>query len=331
MRYSRVLSALALLICVSAPAPPKGRDVGDAILADYAAALRKMEGFYSHIHAVGTLVKTFHKPGGDTRQTVEIEFWRDGVNQLSREVSDPGTGAAREWIEGSNAEYRFSIVRESPDRPFTIEQFVPASASGAGSVAEYPAPWKPDATFATGFPAAAYSAFDMAMSRIVSSPSFRLRRATRDEDGDVVRMDFDFKPDQDYPIVRASVLLQPSTGWGVRSYEGGFGASGQVKRSGTVEYGPPADGVPIPRRAVREHPSYKYEFAIQFVNPIEPGSAPPSRFRLSGYGLPEVGGEPAEGGWGRPAYWFLALGAALLAAAGAAIYLQSRRRQPSAR
>jgi hypothetical protein len=320
--------ALALVLITGRPTLTRSEDWPNegAILADYVEALRKMETFYAHIYARGSLTKIFHKPEGEIRQDVEIEFWCDGVNHLTREVSKDADETLRERLQGSNRDYRFVIVRDTLDRSFVIDDFIPASTSVSESVAEYPAPWKPDTTFATGFPAAAYSVFDMAMSRIIASPSFKLRRAVREGNDNLVRFEFSFRPDRDYPVVQASVLLQPSLGWAVRSYEGGFGTDGKVKRSGTVDYGHSIGGIPIPKLVTRDHPSYHYEFVFESLESTRPGAELASRFRLSGYGLPEVGEAAVEEGWGRWPSWLIATGVALLLVAAGMAYVHHRSR-----
>jgi hypothetical protein len=282
----------------------------EKIITQYIAAIRDMEKFYSHIHATGNLVKIFHKPAGDLRDEVKFEFWSTGVNHLSTEINTTKSGELREWVEGSNSQYRFTIVRSNVGQPFTIQEFVPASSVASSPTAKYAASWNPDASYATGYPAAAYSAFDVPMSRIIESPSFKIRQVAQEKIGgdELIRIDFDFKPDRDYSLVKASVLVQPNLGWAVRSYEGGFGENGKIKRSGTVDYQTTPDGAYLPKKIVRDHPSYHYEFIFDDFIRIPPESKSAKTFRLSNFGLPEVGDEPVEGSWGNLLNWIIVLG-----------------------
>jgi hypothetical protein len=183
------------------------------------------------------------------------------------------------------------------------------------------------------------------MSRILSYPSFTIRKITRTsgQRGDHLLIDFEWDARDNEHYLEGKALAEksgkkvlntkrmwietsPDEGWAIQ-------ASGRTARDGShppiyprqdIEYGATRDGVPIPLRVRYSDPLVPRTTVFE-VEKLEFGPISASEFTLSAYGLPEL--EPRARRENRLAYYLLLGGVVALCVAIALRYGVNRSKK----
>ncbi|CAN5767146.1 hypothetical protein BH23PLA1_BH23PLA1_22880 [soil metagenome] len=278
----------------------------DHILEKYLQAIQSMETSYAQVQGVGTQFwKSLDETSRRRPTTHQIEFARDGdgrkvVETLVRVGTDSPSDVRKDIrVSVSNADYVF-VLNQEEGGPYVIINVGPISEEDTMAAPR---------GFFDKYVMAPYSAFAQPISAILTEPSFefRLREVStvEIEGRDLVRIDFEFRLAEDFPVVPASLLVDPAAQWALHSYEGWFGSQQDRIRAGTVEYGPPIEGVPVPRRVTYQHSDHSEVFEIE---QIALGRSTPARtFTLTAFGLPEVMDPPRASRGFSGAYWLFGL------------------------
>lgn len=288
------------------------------VRSEYREALTRLESLYPQAQA--TIRFEERKPDKLNQKSTRSTISLLSVGHYSREIITEVDDAQRsEIVYVTNPNHSFRLTREAQGQPYVIQAM---EDDGERSADQYGRQH-----FSTVI-GAAYSAFGRPMSRIMSLPTFRMIDASVESDGsrDLLKIDFEFRPGEGFPIVPAWILVDPAQGWAMQRYEGLFGSKRDRPRTGAVEYGPPVGGRPVAKRFTYNSASgndiYEVE-RISFDVRLDERD-----FTLSEFGLPEVG-EPPVAERSVPMNMML-VGLGLLAVV-AAIVLRYLARRSSAR
>ncbi len=153
------------------------------------------------------------------------------------------------------------------------------------------------------------------MSRIMSFPSFSIRRVTRTQGrrGDNLLIEFEFDPfdNKEYFESRPDLRIKagqrnttkaarksrlwieasPNEGWAIQGRGRDRLRGSKDPAHQVIAYGEARGGVPLPRRVSNYYPGVGRTRVFE-IEKIEFGPIPESAFTLSAYGLPELGASP---------------------------------------
>lgn len=306
-RIGILASAVVVLLCAACSARGEEDEALRArVLAEYPAALARLEAAFARVHGSGTRVEVRLDAADDDGQGVttsdSFAVDRDHKKLVRVREEDDSRKTDFERVSCANPNYSFILTRSSRPDPRIV-----TSLGGAGDVPEE------ITDFAQRYLAAPYSVFQWEpISKVFADPTFALESVRDVSDGgrNLLRIEFTYRPDQEYPAIPAWILVSPDEGWVLRQFEGGFGRNSDILRAGVVEYEVnPKGDIPIPRRVTFTHPTYRYSFDFER---FAFGPTPEREFTLNDFGLPEVGTTAPRDGW-PTAYWLFGLAAVAFA------------------
>lgn len=303
-----VLTTIAIIALSDARCPAQDGQVQPVsvlrsqVLTEYPPALARLEARYSRIRgAAQRLVHSTDSKGNVRTTASRITIVRDGNNYLGTEKTDVEAGE-EERVRSTNSRYSFLLRFDPPTQTYVID-----NVEGDGNEV---APRFGSYCFDGSFPAA-YYAFGRPISELMALPSYKLKSVSevQEEGRRLIKIAFDFRPANDYPIIPAWILVDPAEGWILRRYEGLFGPRQNLPRRGEVAYTRTSGGELLAKTV--KHTKNLEDDTFEIVDLTFGESVPERDFTLTAFGLPEVNEPAASRGGITWNYLFLGIGLVL--------------------
>lgn len=307
---------LIVFLAIANPYSSQADDVPlepERFLEEYVEALRILEERFARINGTCKLKEPVEHRG-EIESIVEVRFavdhGREKVEMTSRVDTTPNAAVMqRVYCFGESS--GFQLIREPGSTTFAVRSI---GLEAQGIYTE---------RFGR-YLAAPYCLYGSKLSRIITSPTFRLSGLERvTVDGrNLVRFAFE-SGDTPQPN-KTWLLLDPALGWCIRAGELSFGFTNYRNVVGfEVEYETETDGTPRPRLVRFRDPPNKIS-VCEFTD-VSWKPTSPSEFKMTHYDLPDLEATASRSsGMTRP---LLGIGTAGLALGGLAWWLGKRRRR----
>ncbi len=294
MKSRRNFAVVALLVLSS---QCRGDEAQKArFQKEYPAAAERLRERFSRVKGSCQLWHTTAKKA-KSKRPAEAEFafdqGREKVEIRSYSVPDPKRPAPAPDPKPSPADdphYTFVYSLSTPDKtllhlikaPGAKEYKVQGRSLDPYSLSEY-------VDLFARFPRASTDLIGTPISQWMTNPGFRLIDASGIVKGGRKLIKVDFESGTAAPKFNASLVFDPNEGWIIRSGEYGVGALDEDRTTFDVTYGPPRDGVLLPRLV--SFRDTQFTFFCEFLDwQFEP--TPAEEFQMSHFGhrdLPATG------------------------------------------
>lgn len=287
MLHSVIAPLLAGMLSVCAH--PSNTAAEHRLPAEFEHALRRTETYFAEVTAHGTLHHRKIRPHSPPENSVsEYLFQRSGGASkwhVRAPVREGDYALLTVWCRNP-ARYAFEAESFAGESRFFVTQIAPKDAPSFDSTERY----------AYRYFDASHAVLGVALSEIISHPTFAIRSLHFVDDGPerLVHVQYALSPDEPLILRSGELWLLPDQGWAVRRSRTEFMFRNQVWTAGeattTVTYDGLDNGVALPTqvRITQRFGEFMETEETFAFDGFEHTASPPEVFTLSHYKIPEV-------------------------------------------